>query len=665
MNLTELARKLKIPTKELKAKLPELGFHIGPRAIQIPDEQAEKVIERWKEMKKLEELRRKVEKAKRIEEKESEQTIENVVALPPIVTVHQLAEKLNLPITKIISELLKQGVIATINDNLDYEIAAIIAEGLGFKTKKVEFEEVQKKPLKEQLKDLIAKEDKRNLIVRPPVVVVMGHVDHGKTSLLDYIRKTNVAAKETGGITQHIGAYQAVVESKAYGQKIITFIDTPGHEAFNTIRSRGGQAADIAILVIAADDKIQPQTLESIKVIQETNLPFIVAINKIDKPEADIDRIKKGLSELNLVPEDWGGKVICVPVSAKTGQGIDNLLEMILLVAEMEREKLLVNPNREAVGVVIEAHKEKTEGPIATVLIYAGTLFLRDNVIVGDVYGRIRCLKDFQGNFIDKAGPSMPVQILGLKDVPQVGDILEAISDFKEFKKRVKELESKQKKITFIEKVIKEKPKEAKVLNIVLRADVLSSLDAITLALKKLEVPEVKIKFVKKGLGQITDTDVDLAKSSKAWLVGFNVSASPLAKNLAEEVNLNIYLYQVIYDLIEEAKRQMQALVEPEIIEHSLGKAEVLAIFRKMPNQMIIGAKVLEGEIIKGTKIRVWRQNQLMGEGNLAQLQINKQDVDKARAGNECGIRFEGRVVLEVGDILEVYQEEKIEKKIF
>lgn len=667
MNLTELARKLKVPTKELKAKLPELGFHIGLKAIQIPDEQAEKVIEKWQEMKRLEALRKKVEKVKELEEAKEEikKPLERCIALPSVITVHQLAEKLNLPVTKIISELLKQGVVATINDNLDYEIAAIIAESLGFKTEKVELQEAPKKLIKEQLQDLILKEDREKLIVRPPIVVVMGHVDHGKTSLLDCIRKTNVAAKEAGAITQHIGAYQAVVESKSYGKKIITFIDTPGHEAFNAIRSRGGQAADIAILVIAADDKIQPQTLESIKVIQETNLPFIIAINKIDKPEADVEKIKKGLSELNLIPEDWGGKVICVPVSAKTGQGIDNLLEMILLVAEMEKEKLSVNPNHEGVGVVIEAHKTKTEGPVATVLVYSGTIFLRDNVIVNDIYGRIRSMKDFQGNMIDKAGPSMPVQILGLKDVPQVGDILEVIRDMKEFKERVKKLKPKYKEMAFIEKIIKEKSREIKVLNIILRADVLSSLDALTNVLKKLEVPEVKIKFVKKGLGDITDADVNLAKSSKAWLVGFNVGITPVAKNLAEEAGIKIYLYKVIYQLIDEAKIQMQNLIEPEIIEHPLGKIEVLVIFKKMPGQMIIGGRVTEGEIIKGSKIRIWRAGQLIGEGNLVQLQINKQDVEKARVGNECGIRFEGKVVLEVGDILEVYQEEKIERKIF
>lgn len=664
MNLTELARKLKVSTKELKAKLPELGFHIGLKAIQIPDKQAEKVIAKWQEMKRLEKLRQKVERAKSVEKEKEKKPLEKIVVLPEIITVNRLAEKLNLPVTKIISELMKNGVVATINENLDFEIAAIIAESLGFKIQKSETQEIEGPKIKEKIANLLSQKEKGKLILRPPVVVVLGHVDHGKTTLLDYLRQTHVAAKEAGGITQHIGAYQISVKGKDKKDHLITFIDTPGHEAFNEIRARGGQVADIAILVIAADDKIQPQTLESIKVIQESNLPFIVAINKIDKPEADVDRIKKGLSEINLTPEDWGGQVICLPISAKTGQGVNDLLEMILLIVEMEKEKFLANPSHEGVGVVIEAHKEKTIGPMATVLVYSGTIFVHDNIIVGNVYGRIRSLRDFLGNFIEKAGPGTPVQILGLKDVPQVGDIFEVVRDLKEFKKRIKGLKPKYKELRFVEKVV-EKRKETKILNIVLRADVLSSLDAITVALKKLEVPEIKIKFVKKGLGEITDADVDLAKSSKAWLVGFNVGVSAAAKSLAEEMGIKIYLYQIIYQLIDEAKVQMQNLIEPEIVEHPLGKMKVLIVFRKSSQEMIIGAKVIEGLVKKGAKIRVWRGEKLIGEGDLVQLQINKQDVEEAKSGAECGVRFAGQPVINVDDVLEVFSVEKVEKKIF
>ncbi|MCX6740790.1 MAG: translation initiation factor IF-2 N-terminal domain-containing protein, partial [Candidatus Parcubacteria bacterium] len=430
MNLTELARKLKVTTKELKEKLPELGFHIGGRAIQIPDNQAQGVIEKWQAMLTQEELKKKEEMLRQREEVLPEKAkSERVARLPQIITVHRLAETLSLPVIKVISELLKQGVVATINDNLDYEIAAIIAETLGWRAEKCESDEVCQITVKEKMKNILGEENKKDLSVRPPVVVVMGHIDHGKTSLLDYIRQTNVAAKEAGAITQHIGAYQAVIEDQEYGQRKITFIDTPGHEAFNEMRSHGGQVADLAILVIAADDKVQPQTLESVKVIQESNLPFIVAINKIDRPEADIDRIKKGLAEINIAPEDWGGKTICVPISAKTGQGVDNLLKMVLLVADLEKDKLLTNPNREALGVVIESHIDRGTGPVATAIIYAGTLRARDQVIIGQAHGRIRLLRNYLNKEVAAAEPGMPVQILGLKNSAHVGDILEAVGD--------------------------------------------------------------------------------------------------------------------------------------------------------------------------------------------------------------------------------------------
>ena len=679
MNITELARKLKVPTKELKEKLPELGFAIGLRAIQIPDEQAEAVIKKWNEMKQLERLRQKVEKVKRVEEEKKErEPAEKIIFLPPVITVHSLAQKLNLSIIKIINELLKNGIIATINDNLDFEIAAIIAQNLGFQVELSKEEEIKKRDseIKEKLTQLLV-EDKTRQSSRPPVVVVLGHIDHGKTSLLDKIRQTKVTEEEAGGITQHIGAYQVEVESKDYGKKRITFIDTPGHEAFNEMRSRGGQVADLAVLVIAADDKIQPQTLESIKIIQESNLPFIVAINKIDKPEADLDKIKKGLSEINLVPEDWGGKTVCLPISAKTGQGINELLEMILLMADLNKEKLKADPDRLSVGTVIESHLDPGEGVKATVLIRTGTLNLEDQVIVGDSYGRIRLMKNFQGQLLEKARPGTPVQILGLKTVPLVGDVLEVVNDLKEFKKRIKTLGKYQRKMITDQEGLtsaqggsalggkeKEEKKET-ILNIVLRADVSGSLEAIVAALEKLQTPEIKINFLKKELGDLTESDLELARTASAWLVGFQVEVPSTVSKLAQEEGIKIYLFRIIYDLIDEAKRQINALLKPEIIEHYLGKIEVLAIFRKSSQEMVVGGRVIDGEIQPKTKIRIWRQNQLMGDGLLDQLQINKQNVEKARTGAECGIRFEGKPIINLGDIIEVYQQEKRERKIF
>jgi len=668
MNLTELARKLKVTTKELKEKLPELGFHIGQRAIQIPDNQAQGVIEKWQAMLAQEELKKKEEMLRQRDEvaDEKQTKSERLVRLTPIITVNHLAEKLGLPVIKIISELLKQGVVATINDNLDYEIAAIIAETLGWQAEKCENDEVCQITVKEKIKNLLGQENKKDLVVRPPVVVVMGHIDHGKTSLLDRIRSTNVAAKEAGAITQHIGAYQVEIEDKEYGRRKITFIDTPGHEAFNEMRSHGGQVADIAILVIAADDKVQPQTLESIKVIQESNLPFIVAINKIDRPEADIDRIKKGLSEINIAPEDWGGKTICVPVSAKTGEGIDNLLKMVLLVADLEKDKLLTNPNREALGVVIESHVDKGAGTVATVIVYAGTLHSRDNIIIGQAHGRIRSLKNYLNEEVEIAEPGMPVQILGLKTSAHVGDILEVVDDAKDFKKRAKGLSPTHHFALSQSTAVKEKSQTSAALNVVLKADVLGSLEAIITALEKLNInPEVKIKIIKKGLGDITDADFNLAKSSNAWLVGFHVEVNSTAKGLAEETGYPFYLYQVIYQLIDEAQKQMNGLLKPEIVEHPLGKGKILALFRKSGNQQVVGVRVNDGQAVKGAKIRVWRADKLIGEGSLAQLQINKENVAEAKTGVECGIRFDGHAGLQVDDILEIYSEEKKERKIF
>ncbi len=665
MNITELARRLKITPKELREKLPELGFDIGKKAIQIPDEQAAKVMEKWQEMKRIENLREKllVQKEAAVKEEEKKEG-ERKFVIPPVITVHSLAKKLNLPVAKVINELLKNGVIATINDNLDFEIAAIIAENLGFKAEKGGAEE-KTISLKEKLEEVAKKEGKKKLMLRPPVVVVLGHVDHGKTSLLDAIRETEVAMQEDGAITQHIGAYQVEVNFKDYGKRILTFIDTPGHEAFNEMRSRGGQVADLAVLVIAADDKVQPQTLESIKVIQETNLPFVVALNKIDLPEADLERIKKQLSEINLVPEDWGGEVICVPVSAKTKEGLTNLLEMLLLLADLEKEKYLVDPDRPTIGVVVESHLDKGEGPIATVLIYTGTLFWRDCVLVGHSFGRIRTMRDFHGRTIKQAIPGMPVQIVGLKDIPPVGSLLEAIRDVKEFKKRIKKISYKATRPMIVKGRGEEK--EGPVLKVILRADVIGSLEAIIESLKKIEKEqqEVRIEIIKKDLGDLTESDVILAQTTKAWLVGFQIKALSTVMKLAEERGVGVYLFKVIYDLIEEAKRQINMLLPPEILEIFLGKAKVLILFRKSGQEMIVGAKVIEGNILKNTKFRLWRAGQLLDEGAILQLQVNKQDVDEVKTGTEFGMRLICKTTIEVDDELEVYQQKKKERKVF
>lgn len=683
MNITELARRLKITPNELKESLPKMGFDIGLRAIQIPDEQAKKVMEVWREMKErergLEKIRQKTiqsneEKTLPISEKE--------VIIPPKIQVYHLAEKLNLPVTKIMNELVKSGTLVNVNENLDYEVAAIIVEELGFKAIKGESEEKrgQKIFLKDKLKEVLKTENRKDLKPRAPVVVVMGHVDHGKSSILDVIRETNVVAQEKGGITQHIGAYQVEKDSH-----LITFIDTPGHEDFKTMRAKGGEIADIAVLVIAADDGIQPQTLESIKIIQEERLPFMVAINKIDKPEANVERVKKGLAEINLMPEDWGGKTICVQMSAKTREGIDAFLENLVLITELEREKLVNNPKGEVVGVVIESRLDSGSGPVASIIIYNGTLRVGDQVIIGQSYGRIKSIKNQFGEFVNQAEASLPVQIYGLKKLPQAGDLIQVVSDNKIFRKRVKGLDtsfSVFKSETILKSKHKEKErisegtdgeKRIKYLNLIIRADVFGSLGAINQALRKMDHPEVKIKILKMGLGNLTEADVDLAKASQGWLISFNTGINNAAKQLAEELGLRVSNYQVIYDLIEEVKIGMNNLLPPEIFEQMVGKAEVLKVFQQGGQSVILGAKVIKGRVIKNGIVRVWRLlprgsgdegMEIKGEGKIIQLQINKKEVNEAGMGVECGIKFSGKVKIEEGNILEIYQEVEKERTI-
>lgn len=677
MNITELARRLKVTPNELKQNLPKLGFHIGPRAIQIPDKQAEKVIKIWQEKSEKEKVLAKI-KEKISQKNEKEKTSESckVITLPPTIQVYRFAEELSMSVPKVMSELMKNGILASVNENLDYEIAAIIAENLGVKTVRGEIEQEDLTiALKSKLEEILKKEDKKNLEPRPPVVVVMGHVDHGKSSILDAIRKSKIVDQEKGGITQHIGAYQVEINNH-----LITFIDTPGHEAFQCMRARGGELADIAILVIAADDGVLLQTLESVKIIQQEGIPFIVAINKIDKPGVDVERVKKDLSKINLIPEDWGGKVICVPVSAKTREGIDDLLETINLVAEMEKDKLLTNPKGDLLGVVVESHLDSGFGPVASIIVYQGTLEKGDNVVIGQTYGRLRSIKDQLGNLVDIAKASFPVQIYGLKSLPQAGELIEVIKDNREFKKRIKQMTQspafKQEAfaVNYSQQKDKDKSvKSIKYINIILRTNVVGSLEAITQDLKKLDHPEVKIKILKKGLGDLTEADVDLAKAAQAWLISFETQISKSAKQLAYELNLKVNHYQVIYDLTEDIKEEINKLLLPEVSEEKIGKFEVLKIFQQTNKEIILGGRVIEGKIIKDGIARVWqteivngekKEPELKGEGRLTQLQINKKDVQEVKLGTECGMKFMGRVKIEIGDILEIYQEIKKQRKI-
>ena len=652
MNITELARKLKISTVKLREELPKLGFDIGQKAIKVNPWVAEKIIKNFqKGLIKFEE--EKIEQ----EKKEIKQEEKRAITIPSIITVYQLAQKLEIPVVQIISELMKNGIMATINEEIDFETASIVAQDLGFKTKKGDEIFVQNENIitNEKLKEIL-KEDEEKLEPKPPVVVIIGHVDHGKTTLLDFIRKTNVVSLESHGITQHIGAYQ--VEKKG---QLITFLDTPGHEAFKAMRARGGRVADIAILVVAADDGLKPQTLEAIKIIQQEKLPFLVAINKIDKPGVDIERLKQQLAENNLLPEDWGGKIICIPISAKKGDGVDNLLEMILLIKEME--KIKANPNREAMGTIIESHLDSQEGVVATVLIQTGTLKKGDLVIIGPVSGKVRALKNFNNLELNEAKPGTPVKILGFKKNCQVGDILEVISVKKEFKKKEKEyslfFEKKRKKLLF--SLGQKKSSGNKSLNIIFKFDVLGSEEAILESLIKIHKPEIAINIIAQGLGNIAEADIMQAHASQAQIIGFHVQATKTALILAQEKKVLIKIYETIYDLIDEINKIQEELLKVIKIEKiNLGRFKVLATFKKEKNSIILGGKVLEGKIIKGAKADIIKNEKKIGEGILDELQINKLSTKEINTGFECGIKFITQSAIEIDDVLDVYEEKMI-----
>ncbi len=666
MNISELARRLRVPTEELRSKLPELGFDIGNKAIKIPDRDAGRIMNAWQEMKKRQYLQKKMEDQKaRLERKEKVKSGDaEKILIPATISVRDFATALNLPIAKVMQELMRSGILASLNELIDFDSASIIAEDLGFIAEKVEASkdtsstDVQV----DRLADVMHGESAENLVPRAPVIVVMGHVDHGKTLLLDTIRKTRVIDSEAGGITQHIGAYQVVKDGRA-----LTFIDTPGHEAFTVMRSRGAKVADIAILVVAADDGIQPQTREVIDIIKASQLPFIVAINKIDKPEANIERIYGQLGEVGLVPEEWGGKTICVPVSAKAGLNIDKLLDMLLLVADLEKAKIVANPDRQAIGTVIESHVDKGQGPVATVLVQTGTLKVGDVIgLRGALYGKVRAMKTFDGKDIKVAPPSTPVKILGFKEAPSVGDILEVPEDAALLgklrlqptrKSGVGELTLKHSHS--IEEDGESAGGESKVkFNVVVKADVLGSLEALMGMLEKIDNPYVGVEIVGKGLGNVTDADIMSADAAKAVIFGFNVKAPAQIMELARSKNVIVEEYQVIYRLFESVVAHLKKLLPDEKIYSELGSAEVLALFKKTDKGQIVGCRVKKGKLMSGATVRVLRNGQMIGEGKSDALQSGKSAVSDVLAGQECGLSFIGKTKIEVGDILELYKEE-------
>ena len=662
MNVTELARKLKVPTKELLEKLPELGFDIGKKAIKVDPAVAEQIMQKWAEYQRKLRAQEHLREREEIMAKEEEAGPEEVreVSVPAQISVRDFAGRLNMSVTELIKVLMKSGILASQNERIDFETASIVADDLGFKVKQEEEVEDVKVEELERVKERIDAGREIKAVSRPPVIVVMGHVDHGKTKLLDAIRKTNVVEAEAGGITQHIGAYQI----KKNG-RMITFVDTPGHEAFTVMRSRGAKVADIAILVVAVDDGVQPQTKEAIDIIQAAKLPMVVALNKIDKPEANIEKAKKELSELGLVPEEWDGKTVMQEVSAKKQIKIDELLDMVLLVADMEKEKITANPDDLAIGTIIESHVDKGEGPVATVLVQNGTLKVGDWLGVRAAnYGRVRALKDWRGEAVDSSGPGTPVKVLGLKVAPAVGDIIEVPENVKELKvKKVKPGRMVIEEMTAKRATADESKIEAH-FNFAIRGDALGSIEAILGTIERVDVPGLVINIVAKGLGNITEADVLTAEASGAVVYGFNVKTPPAVEELAREKEVEIKYYNVIYELFDDIEKRLNDLIQPEVVVHKLGRMKVVALFRTEKQHMIIGGVVTEGKAEPDAKINIWRGAELIGEGLLEELQVGKQKVSDVLKGQECGIRFAGKVKLEEGDILEMFKEEKKAKRV-
>jgi translation initiation factor IF-2 len=671
MNVTELARRLRVTPQELLAKLPELGFDVGARAIKVDDRVADQIYKKWLENSRRERLRDMLVKQTTTPGEVAPQKRE--VSLPGVISVREFAGRLGLPLTRVIQQLMKAGILASQNERLDFATASIIAEELGFQAspESAGQKEIASVGEEDRVKEVLQQESAEQLTSRPPVIVVMGHVDHGKTKTLDAIRKTNVMEGESGGITQHIGAYQ--VEKKDH---LLTFIDTPGHEAFTVMRSRGAKVADIAVLVVAADDGVQPQTKEAVDIIHAAKLPFIVALNKMDKPEADPNRVLGQLAELNVTVEEWGGKIPLVKISAKTGLGIDDLLEMILLVAEAEKEKIVSNADSRAVGTIIEAHVDKGEGPVATLIIQNGTLKRNDWLgIAGTAYGRVRIMRDWLGQPVETAPPGMPVKVLGFKVAPSVGDIAEVPADPKSLEQ--KKMKSPVQKATEGFVAAKQQPTEGEeeakkvTLNVILKADVLGSLEALLGMLEKVSHELVAVQVIQKGLGNISDTDIERAVTSTPSVVyGFNVLAPTAIEIMAREKGVEIKTFKIIYDLFDDVVAKLNALLPKETIVTELGTAEVAAVFRTEPGQMILGVRVKTGKLHSGCKVRIWRRaspeaaEEPVGLGELASLQSGKSPVKELSGGQEGGVQFKGKMKLLVGDRLDAYTEETKARKV-
>ncbi|PIC05966.1 translation initiation factor IF-2 [Anoxybacillus flavithermus] len=591
-------------------------------------------------------------------QKKKEKELPKKITFEGSLTVAELAKKLGKEPSEIIKKLFMLGIIATINKDLDKDAIELICSDYGVEVEeKVTVDETE-------FETIEIVDNPEDLVERPPVVTIMGHVDHGKTTLLDSIRHTKVTEQEAGGITQHIGAYQVVVNGKK-----ITFLDTPGHEAFTTMRARGAQVTDIVILVVAADDGVMPQTVEAINHAKAAKVPIIVAVNKIDKPTANPDRVMQELMEYELVPEEWGGDTIYCKLSALTGEGIDNLLEMILLVSEME--ELKANPNRRATGTVIEAKLDKGRGPVATLLVQSGTLRVGDPIVVGYTYGRVRAMTNDLGRRVKEAGPSTPVEITGLNEVPQAGDRFMVFEDEKKARqigearaqKQIVQQRSVKARVSLDDLFEKIKQGEMKELNIIVKADVQGSVEALVAALQKIEVEGVRVKIIHSGVGAVTEYDIMLASASNAIVIGFNVRPDANAKRVAETEKVDIRLHRIIYKVIEEIEAAMKGMLDPEYEEKVIGQAEVRQTFKVSKVGTIAGCYVTDGKITRDSSVRLIRQGIVVYEGQIDTLKRYKDDVKEVAQGYECGITIKNFNDIKEGDVIEAYVMQEVARK--
>jgi translation initiation factor IF-2 len=633
-----------------------------PKAVVKPGKKApERRVEAWELEEEEEEGVRRLSHYRRPATRVERRPVvaRKVTILGPL-TVKELAEKLNLPAADVIKKLLEMGVLATINQELDRETAMIVAAEFGAEVKEPEVTEEQ---LLVEDREVEEPGDEALLKPRPPVVTVMGHVDHGKTSLLDAIRHTRVTDQEAGGITQHIGAY--TVE---WNGRRVVFIDTPGHEAFTAMRARGAKVTDIAVLVVAADDGVMPQTVEAINHARAAGVPIVVAINKIDRADARPDRVKQQLSEHGLIAEDWGGDTVMVPVSARTGENLDRLLEMILLVADLQ--DLKANPDRPARGTIIEAKLDRGRGPVGTVIVQAGTLRVGDAFVAGLTWGKVRAMTDDRGQQVREAGPSMPVEVIGFEEVPLAGDILRVVPDehmarsVAEQRQLRHRTEQQARRVGLEDFMRQARAGEVRELRLVLKADVQGSVEALRQALLKLEHPEVRVVIIHEGVGAISESDIMLASASGAIVIGFNVRPDVNARRAAEEQGVEVRIYRIIYELLDDVRAAMRGLLKPTLREVPLGRAQVRATFHVPKVGNVAGCYVTEGKVVRGAQVRVVRDGTVVYEGRIDSLKRFKEDVREVPAGMECGIFMERFQDVKEGDELEVYTVEEVRPEL-